>query len=179
MKRVRVPAFRWGRDDVVVAAGFVSVRSKVYSPDLPVEQHTGLWLLALGRRAAECAEDKGIHPFSSRKLRNRVYVIWECDIRQVLTRDDLAPSWLKHFFSHIAACRQSSRCDGLQLTLGMETNLESAYVKVSCLPGEDEKDAKSWDRPDAWESRDGSTICLSFSVESPSGGEVSSQTWKW
>lgn len=42
MKRVRVPAFRWGRDDVVVTAGFVSVRSKVYSPDLPVEQYTGL-----------------------------------------------------------------------------------------------------------------------------------------
>jgi hypothetical protein len=47
------------------------------------------------------------------------------------TRVDCAPNWLKHFLSHIAACRQFSRLDGIELTLGIDINLESACDIVS------------------------------------------------
>jgi hypothetical protein len=47
------------------------------------------------------------------------------------TRVDWAPNWLKHFLSHIAACRQFSRLDGIELTLGIDINLESACAIVS------------------------------------------------
>jgi hypothetical protein len=45
-----------------------------------------------------------------------------------------APSCAKHLVSQMAACRQSSRCSGQLETLGMETNFESAYMRVSSFP---------------------------------------------
>ena len=44
-----------------------------------------------------------------------------------------APSWAKHFVSQMAACRQSSRCSAQLETLGMETNFDSAYMRVSSV----------------------------------------------
>ena len=47
------------------------------------------------------------------------------------TRVVSAPSWLKHFFNQIAPCLQSSRWAGSEEMVGMEMNLERAYVIVS------------------------------------------------
>ena len=47
------------------------------------------------------------------------------------TKHASAPSWVKHLRSQIAAWRQSSRCAGALLTLGIDTNFESAYTIVS------------------------------------------------
>jgi hypothetical protein len=147
----------------------------VYS-DVPVEEHPGLRSLVIGSRTAEGAEDEGINTFANRKLK----CIWSDEyIRHqagLLTRHDLAPSWLKHFLSHIAACRQSSLCDGLELTLGMEMNLESAYVRVSWIVNENRKHVGVKNKPDVCELSDGSTIRLLSARESASSGEVSSQT---
>lgn len=64
------------------------------------------------------------------------------------TKHASAPSWVKHLRSHIAAWRQSSRCAGALLTLGIDTNFESAYTIVSARPvsesvGHSRKDART------------------------------------
>ena len=51
----------------------------------------------------------------------------------LLPRDASAPSWVKHFLSHMAACRQSSLCTDELLTLGIEMSLVNEWTRISVV----------------------------------------------
>lgn len=77
-------------------------------------------------RSVEGRQDQRIPVLTRRQLlkvgtRSLVIVY-----KQSLTNVDSAPSWCRHFFNQIAAWRQSSRCRGSELTLGIETKVDSA-----------------------------------------------------
>lgn len=90
------------------------------SAALPIEQYPRFRVFAL--RPMKGRQDKWI-PTCRQLFRTQVTVTV---YKQNLTSVDLAPSWCRHFFNQIAAWRQSSRCKGSELTLGIETNVDSA-----------------------------------------------------
>ena len=97
-------------------------------PNEPIEQNARFGVLALS--TVESGQDKGVKALSGRKLWMPLS-IQHFSGESGRTREVWAPSWFNDFFSHMAACLQSSRWLIMLETLGNETNRARALMSSS------------------------------------------------
>lgn len=122
---VRVPAVARSRDDVVMSEETENrYRKQVVRLCLPIEQYARLRVFAL------CSVEGRQNQWTPVLTRGQLLMVRPRSLvvvyKQSLTSVESAPSWCRHFFNQMAAWRQSSRCEGSELILGIETKIDSA-----------------------------------------------------